>query len=64
LALLILGMMDPSAVWGKLDSLLEASTIWVTEGAHIDAYFINESGEEVKTRVDICTPDTDKSPSE
>jgi hypothetical protein len=54
LALLILGMMDPSTVWGKLDSLLEASSIWVTEGAHIDAYFINESWEEVKCRVDIC----------
>ncbi len=46
--------MDPSAVRGKLDSLLETSSIWATEGAHTDAYFINKSGEEVKSRVDIC----------
>jgi hypothetical protein len=53
LALLTLGMMGPSAVRGKLVSLYEASSICATEGAHIDAYFINKSGEEVKIRVDI-----------
>jgi hypothetical protein len=44
LALLILGMMDSSAVRGKLDSLLEALSIWATESAHINAYFINTLG--------------------
>jgi hypothetical protein len=46
--------MDPSAVKGELDSLLEASSTWPTEEVLIDAYFKNESGEEVKKTLDIC----------
>ena len=44
----LLVVMDPSAVKGELDSLLEASSTWPTEEVLIDAYFKNESGEEVK----------------
>jgi hypothetical protein len=41
-------------VKGELDSLLEEWSTWPTEEVLIDAYFKNESGEEVKKTLDIC----------
>ena len=47
-------IMDPSDMKDELDSLLEASFTWATEDVLTDAYFLNESGEEVKETTDIC----------